>query len=339
MTLITDSMAGHFMIRGEVDLVVVGADRIAANGDVANKIGTYTLAVLGARERHPVLRRRADLDHRPVAGRAAPRSRSRSARQDEVDRVAGRRIAPEGVRAAHPAFDVTPSALRHRDHHRARRRCARRIEPALRAAVAARRRGAAARTDERCPCSSVRTVPTSASSAARASTAAGGRRAGRGPDAVRPAQRHASPSARIERRAGGVPAAPRRRTTAIPPHAINYRANIWAMASARRDPDPRPERLRQPAAARQARRLRGLRPVRGPDLRPRADVLRRPAGRPHRRRRAVLPGAARSSPSTVGRELGITVHERGTVVVIQGPRFSTRAESRGFRGRAGKSST
>ena len=49
MTLITDSMAGHFMNRGKVDLVIVGADRIAANGDVANKIGTYSLAVL-ARE-------------------------------------------------------------------------------------------------------------------------------------------------------------------------------------------------------------------------------------------------------------------------------------------------
>ena len=59
MTLITDSMAGHFMSRGKVDLVVVGADRIAANGDVANKIGTYSLAVHRPRKRHPVLRRGA----------------------------------------------------------------------------------------------------------------------------------------------------------------------------------------------------------------------------------------------------------------------------------------
>ena len=68
MTLITDSMAGHFMSRGKVDLVVVGADRIAANGDVANKIGTYSRRGAGARKRHPVLRRGADLDDRPLAG-------------------------------------------------------------------------------------------------------------------------------------------------------------------------------------------------------------------------------------------------------------------------------
>ena len=81
MTLITDSMAGHFMNRGKVDLVVVGADRIAANGDVANKIGTYSLAVLARENGIPVLRRRADLDGRPGARAAAPRSRSRSARR------------------------------------------------------------------------------------------------------------------------------------------------------------------------------------------------------------------------------------------------------------------
>ena len=72
-------MAGSLMASGDVDLVIVGADRIAANGDVANKIGTYTLAVLAAAPRHPVLRRRADLHDRSVDARPAPRSSSRNA--------------------------------------------------------------------------------------------------------------------------------------------------------------------------------------------------------------------------------------------------------------------
>ena len=77
--VIADSAAASMMARGEVDLIVTGADRIAANGDTANKIGTYSLAVLAAASRHPALRRRADVDRRPRDGRPAPRSRSRSA--------------------------------------------------------------------------------------------------------------------------------------------------------------------------------------------------------------------------------------------------------------------
>ena len=78
-TVIADSAAASMMARGEVDCVVTGADRIAANGDTANKIGTYSLAVLARAPRHPVLRRRAELDRRPRDRRPAPRSRSRSA--------------------------------------------------------------------------------------------------------------------------------------------------------------------------------------------------------------------------------------------------------------------
>ena len=64
-TLITDNMAGYLMRLGEIDCVVVGADRIAANGDVANKIGTLLSGYTGKGSQHPPLRRRADIDHRP----------------------------------------------------------------------------------------------------------------------------------------------------------------------------------------------------------------------------------------------------------------------------------
>ena len=64
VTLITDSMAGQVMKKGMVQAVIVGADRIAANGDTANKIGTYSLAVLAKLSRHPLLRRRPPLHHR-----------------------------------------------------------------------------------------------------------------------------------------------------------------------------------------------------------------------------------------------------------------------------------
>src|SRR5207302_4091340 len=105
MTLITDSAAGSLMARGGVDLVIVGADRIAANGDVANKVGTYSLAVLA---RH----------HRVPFHVAAPLStvdlRCRSGRQIPVEHRSPAEIAsfvPEGVSVANPAFDVTPSRL------------------------------------------------------------------------------------------------------------------------------------------------------------------------------------------------------------------------------------
>jgi methylthioribose-1-phosphate isomerase len=107
-TLITDNMAGHFLSRGVVDLVVVGADRIAANGDVANKIGTYTLAVLCKENGVPfyVVAPTSTIDLSLASGADIP-IEERS--PDEVSRLAGHQIAPEGVSAAHPAFDVTPA--------------------------------------------------------------------------------------------------------------------------------------------------------------------------------------------------------------------------------------
>jgi len=106
-TLITDSMAGYFMSKGEVDCVIVGADRIALNGDTANKIGTYTLAVL-AKENHIPFYVAAPLttvDPSLASGSEIP-IESRS--HDEVTHIQGIAIAPEGVEAANPAFDVTP---------------------------------------------------------------------------------------------------------------------------------------------------------------------------------------------------------------------------------------
>ena len=99
------------MQRGEVDLVVVGADRIAANGDVANKIGTYGLARAGAARtasRSTSPRRCSTIDLATPDGDAIPiEERGR----DEVAHIAGRAIVPEGVPVRHPAFDVTPAAL------------------------------------------------------------------------------------------------------------------------------------------------------------------------------------------------------------------------------------
>jgi methylthioribose-1-phosphate isomerase len=110
MTLITDNMAGHFMSRGKVDMVIVGADRIAANGDVANKIGTYSLAVLARENGLPfyVAAPISTVDVSLSSGAEIP-IEERSSR--EVTELAGARIAPEGVNAAHPAFDITPARL------------------------------------------------------------------------------------------------------------------------------------------------------------------------------------------------------------------------------------
>ncbi len=106
-TLVTDGMAGHLMARGEVNAVVVGADRIAANGDVANKIGTYTVAVLAKEHAVPfyVAAPVSTFDLSLPDGRDIP-IEERPA--DEVTHVAGRRVAPEGVQVRNPAFDVTP---------------------------------------------------------------------------------------------------------------------------------------------------------------------------------------------------------------------------------------
>jgi methylthioribose-1-phosphate isomerase len=107
-TLITDGMAGHLMARGEINAVVVGADRIAANGDVANKIGTYTVAVLAREHAIPffVAAPVSTFDLATPDGGAIP---IEERAQEEVTHLAGRRVAPEGVAVRNPAFDVTPS--------------------------------------------------------------------------------------------------------------------------------------------------------------------------------------------------------------------------------------
>jgi methylthioribose-1-phosphate isomerase len=110
VTLITDNMAGHLMSLGRIDLVLVGADRIAANGDVANKIGTYTLAVLARRHRIPfyVAAPLSSIDTSMRDGSAIP-IEERGA--SEVTGYAGMRWAPEGVNVVNPAFDITPAEL------------------------------------------------------------------------------------------------------------------------------------------------------------------------------------------------------------------------------------
>jgi methylthioribose-1-phosphate isomerase len=108
LTLITDNMVGHFMKAGKVDAVVVGADRIAANGDTANKIGTYQIAVLAHEHGVPfyVAAPVSTFDLSIATGEQIP-IEERPA--EEVTHIRGVRIAPDGVPAAHPAFDVTPA--------------------------------------------------------------------------------------------------------------------------------------------------------------------------------------------------------------------------------------
>jgi methylthioribose-1-phosphate isomerase len=106
-TLIADNMAGHLMARGEIDAVIVGADRIAANGDVANKIGTYSVAVLAKENGLPfyVAAPTSTFDLATPTGASIP-IEERPA--EEVTHHGGRRLAPEGVSVRNPAFDVTP---------------------------------------------------------------------------------------------------------------------------------------------------------------------------------------------------------------------------------------
>ncbi|HEX75844.1 MAG TPA: S-methyl-5-thioribose-1-phosphate isomerase [Dehalococcoidia bacterium] len=106
-TLITDSMAGYFMSRGKVSCVIVGADRIAANGDTANKIGTYTLAVLAAENGVPfyVAAPTSTIDLSLSSGAEIP---IEERNPEEVTHIGGARLAPQGTKAANPAFDVTP---------------------------------------------------------------------------------------------------------------------------------------------------------------------------------------------------------------------------------------
>ena len=107
VTLITDSMAGYFMSRGKVNCVIVGADRIAANGDTANKIGTYTLAVLAKENDVPfyVAAPTSTIDLSLSSGDQIP---IEERNPEEVTTIGGVSVAPKGVVAANPAFDVTP---------------------------------------------------------------------------------------------------------------------------------------------------------------------------------------------------------------------------------------
>lgn len=110
VTLITDNMAGHLMKCGEIDAVVVGTDRVAANGDVANKIGTYMVAVLAQRHNIPfyVACPLSTIDMQLPNGDAIP-IEERS--PDEVTGFGNQRWAPVGVQVRNPAFDVTPAEL------------------------------------------------------------------------------------------------------------------------------------------------------------------------------------------------------------------------------------
>ncbi len=110
VTILTDNMAGWLMSRGEVGCVVVGADRIARNGDVANKIGTYALAVLARHHGIPfyVAAPWSTVDLATASGDDIPIEERAS---DEVNVIGGQRIAPAGVAARYPAFDVTPAEL------------------------------------------------------------------------------------------------------------------------------------------------------------------------------------------------------------------------------------
>jgi len=106
-TLITDSMAGFLMAQGRVDLVIVGADRIAANGDTANKIGTYSLAILAREHRIPfyVAAPLSTIDRSVADGGAIP---IEERHESEVKEILGVRTAPEKIGVYNPAFDVTP---------------------------------------------------------------------------------------------------------------------------------------------------------------------------------------------------------------------------------------
>jgi methylthioribose-1-phosphate isomerase len=107
LTVITDNMVGHFLKTGKVGAIVTGADRIAANGDTANKIGTYSMAVLAKENSVPfyIAAPISTFDLSIPTGEQIPIEERTAA---EVTHIQGVRIAPAGVAAAHPAFDVTP---------------------------------------------------------------------------------------------------------------------------------------------------------------------------------------------------------------------------------------
>lgn len=110
VTLITDGMCSYFMSKGMIDLVVVGADRIAANGDTANKIGTYTVAIAAKYHNVPfyVAAPLSTIDTSILTGADIP-IEERAA--EEVTHINGQRICAEGVRVINPGFDVTPNEL------------------------------------------------------------------------------------------------------------------------------------------------------------------------------------------------------------------------------------
>jgi methylthioribose-1-phosphate isomerase len=107
-TLITDNMAGHFLRSGRIGCVVVGADRIASNGDVANKIGTYGVAVLAKENGVPfyVAAPISTLDMNIASGEQIP-IEERAA--SEVTAMFGHKVAPDGTKVKNPAFDMTPN--------------------------------------------------------------------------------------------------------------------------------------------------------------------------------------------------------------------------------------
>jgi methylthioribose-1-phosphate isomerase len=107
-TLISDNMVGSLMRKGKIDLVIVGADRIAANGDTANKIGTYNAAVLAGAHNIPfyVAAPTSTIDPKIKSGKDIP-IEERDHR--EVTNIGKERIAPKGIRVINPAFDVTPA--------------------------------------------------------------------------------------------------------------------------------------------------------------------------------------------------------------------------------------
>jgi methylthioribose-1-phosphate isomerase len=109
-TLITDNMAGYLMQTGKVDAVVVGCDRVAANGDVANKIGTYTLAVLAQRHGIPfyVAGPTSSIDVNCRSGKDIPIEQRDP---KEVSHMFGKPLAPKGINVFNPAFDVTSQEL------------------------------------------------------------------------------------------------------------------------------------------------------------------------------------------------------------------------------------
>ena len=109
-TLVTDNMAGYLMQNGKVDAIVVGCDRVAANGDVANKIGTYTVAVLARRHNIPfyVAGPTSSIDIDCASGKDIPIEQRDP---KEVSHIFGKAVAPKGTHVFNPAFDVTPQDL------------------------------------------------------------------------------------------------------------------------------------------------------------------------------------------------------------------------------------